>query len=518
MPKNIDEGEIVAGLLADAQAAIAHGALPKASAIYQGILALDPDHVVALRQLGGLAIEFGEPRAAVDLFRRGIARDPRDPDMYHGIGTALRLLGHEDEALVAWASALSVDPRHAPALHDRATLLKQRGELAAAGELFRRLAVSQTDHFGALFNRAVILFLQDDFLAAERWFHAAARVDPADPRPLINLAMIYRIWGFVPQAVACLEHAVGMAPDMPDAHWNLANALLVGGDLARGFAEYEWRFRRPGFAERPFAAPRWRGEDLAGRTLLLTAEQGLGDAIHFVRFAAPLAARGATVIVEAPAGLEALFATAPGVTATVPWGQAPPPTDYVLPLLSAPHALGTTWDTLPATMPYLRVPEGAAVPRLAGAFKAGLVWRGNPRHDNDRNRSIPLRAFAPLARVPGVTWYGLQTFQGVEEAAAAPEAPTMTMLYPYMTDFGRSAALIEQLDLVITVDTATAHLAGALGKPVWTLIPRGNDWRWLHGRDDSPWYPSMRLFRQHAPRQWAPTIAAVARELEALLR
>ncbi len=514
MPKNSHEGEIIAGLLTDAEGAIAQGALAKASAVYRGILTLDPDHVVALRQLAALAIEFGDPRAAAELFRHAVAQDPRDPDLYHGVGTALRLLGQEAEALLAYEGALRADPRHAPALHDRAKLLETRGDLKGAAEFYKRLADAHNSHFGALFNRAVVLFHQDNLLAAERWFHAAAQVDPKDPRPLINLAMIYRIWGYLPQALGCLEHAVQLAPDLPETQWNLANARLVTGDFVQGFAGYEWRFRRAEFTDRAFSPPRWQGEDLAGRTLLITAEQGLGDAIHFVRFAAPLAARGAKVIVEAPVGLDRLFATVPGVAGVTPWGHVPEGVDFVLPMLSAAHMLGTTLETLPARTPYMSVPDGTKVPPIRGeGLKVGVVWRGNPMHDNDRHRSVPLTLLSPLADVPGISWYGLQTENGLDEPKGTPFESRMTMLRPYLTDFAITAAAMEKLDLIISVDTASAHLAGALNKPVWTLLPQGNDWRWLHGRDDSPWYPSMRLFRQRHPRNWGPTVAEMTEAL-----
>ncbi len=517
MPKNSHEGEIIAGLLSDAEGAIAQGALVKASAVYRGILALDPDHVVALRQLAALAIEFGDPRSAAELFRHAVTQDPRDPDLYHGVGTALRLLGQEEEALLGYEGALRADPRHAPALHDRAKLLEKRGDLKGAAEFFRRLADVHGSHFGALFNRAVVLFHQDNLLAAERWFHAAARVDPKDPRPLINLAMIYRTWGYLPQALGCLEHAAHLAPELPEVQWNLANTCLVMGDLAQGFAGYEWRFRRAEFSGRAFAAPRWQGEDLSGRTLLLTAEQGLGDAIHFARFAAPLAAKGAKVILEAPVGLAKIFATVPGVTGVTPWGQVPADVDFVLPILSAAHMLGTTLDTLPAQTPYISVPPGTKAPPIVGkGLKVGVVWRGNPMHDNDRHRSVPLALLSPLAEVPGISWYGLQTQNGLDDPKGTPFESRMAMLWPYLTDFAITAAAMEKLDLIISVDTASAHLAGALNKPVWTLLPQGNDWRWLHGRDDSPWYPSMRLFRQRHPRNWGPTVADMTEALRGL--
>ena len=480
--------------------------------IYNGILMQDPEHRLALRQLGMLAVDLGDYQNAIAVLRQAIALQPTDPDLYHAIGTALRLMGHDEDALMAWQGALRVDPTYGPALHDSALLLQKRGELARAGDLFQRLAAAHADHFEAVFNRAVVLYKEDNLLAAERWFHQASRLKPDDPRPLINLAMIYRVWGFPDRAVACLDHAITIDPERIEAHWNLANVLLLSGDYARGFAAYEWRFRRAGFAERSYPMPRWRGESLDGATIFLATEQGLGDVLQFVRFAKPLADQGAKVIVECLPGLERMIATAPGVHATAKWGEVPK-ADYVLPLLSLPHMLATTLATLPNETPYLGVPPGTPVPALdRPGFKVGIAWRGNPHHENDRYRSIALEALAPLRAVPGVAWYSLQIGPGEGETQSSSWAGQIKVLTP-LKDFSVTAAIMAELDLVISVDTAVAHLAGALARPVWMLIPRGNDWRWLADRNDSPWYPTMRLFRQHHPRDWAPTIAAMAAAL-----
>ncbi|TAL01987.1 MAG: tetratricopeptide repeat protein, partial [Rhodospirillaceae bacterium] len=330
MPNNPDEGEIVEGLLADAEAALAGAATAKAAAIYRGILTLNPDHAVALHQLGAIAMNRGDTSTALQLFRDAIRCDPTDPDPYHGVGTTLRVMGQIDEAILAMEAALSVDPNHAPALFDRALLLQQRGDLTGAAEMYRRLAERYPNHFEAVLNRGAVLFRQDNLVAAERWFHEAARMDGLDPRPLINLAMIYRVWGALPEAVACLEHALTLAPDRAETHWNLANALLANGDFVRGFAEYEWRFRRPGVAERALLLPRWRGESLVGKTILLSLEQGLGDTIHFARFAAPLAAAGACVLLECYPGLERLLATVSGVSRIVKWGERVTDADFTV--------------------------------------------------------------------------------------------------------------------------------------------------------------------------------------------
>jgi tetratricopeptide (TPR) repeat protein len=507
MPSADGEGEIVDGLLKDAEAALSAGAIPRATGLYYAILAMSPDHPGALRQLGALELNRGNPENALTLFERAKAKG-FDADLCHAIATALRVMGQPVLAHAALMAALAVDPHHAPSLYDKALEHQRKGELGAAQGTYAKLGSLGALHAKSFLNYAVVLYRQGNLVAAERWFQAAAHMEPTSPLPFINLAMIYRVWGFLPQAVACLEHAVGLAPDNAEAHWNLANALLASGDFARGFAEYEWRFRRAGRGERAISLPRWKGEPLAGKTILLTLEQGVGDAIHFIRFAADLKARGATVVAECHPGLERLIATAPGVAHALSAGS-PVMADYYLPLMSLPHVMGLTPTVPPAEIPYVRVPEGAPAFTLEGKLKVGVVWRGNPQHENDLWRSVPLTLLTPLLDVPGAAFFSLQVGKAASEREAAPWRERITDLGPRLTDFAATASAVAALDLVITVDTAVAHLAGALGKPAWLLIAQGNDWRWLHERSDSPWYPSMRLFRQDKHRDWQPAIKAL---------
>jgi tetratricopeptide (TPR) repeat protein len=510
MPNMMDEGEIIDGLMTDADAALARGSIGKAGTLYHGILRLAPNHAGALRQLAAIEVNGGNPAVALELFMRARQVEPMDVDLYHGIATALRLMDRAKESEVALTTALKLDPAHGPSLYDMAMLLQQRRDHAGASKLFLTLAAQGGMRSDAMFNRGVSLYRMGNLMAAERWFHAAAQIDATSPKPLINLGMIYRIWGFVKEALACQEQAVKIAPDNAEAHWNLANALLVTGDFARGFAEYEWRFKRPGRGERPeglaLNLPRWDGTDLGGKTILITLEQGLGDAIHFIRFAADVAARGGRVVVECRPELARLLATARGVAAVVAPGTPVPEAVCYAPLMSLPHLLGVTLDSISGQGPYLKVPPGTSVPDLGGAgLRVGLVWRGNPQHENDRWRSISLKKLAPLLDVPGITFFSLQ-LGAEEERAAGAAAGQLIDLAPHLTDFARTAAVVQALDLVISVDTAVAHLAGALGKPVWVLIAQGNDWRWLHERSDSPWYPTLRLYRQQRQRRWDPAI------------
>jgi Flp pilus assembly protein TadD len=509
-------GEIIDGLLEDAETALAAGTTHKALALYQGILLHDPDHVLALRQAGAIMFNQDMPGHALDLFQRAVQLAPADPDLYHGLATALRLIGQPDEAMLALQGALRVDPSHKPALYDLGLLHRLKGNFGQAEQLFRQAAAQAGggDRFEAELQRAIALYRQDRLPEAERWFHRAGILNPHDPRAFINVALIYRTWGHLNAAEKWLNTAIEVAPDNAEAHWNLANLLLLKGELLRGFAEYEWRFRRPGRGERVMPMARWSGEALAGKAILLAAEQGIGDIIHFVRFARQFQALGARVIVECHAGLERLLATARGVDEVIALGAALPAADYYLPIMSAPHLLGTTLDTIPAVERYVSVPAGITKIPLAGSgLRVGLVWRGNAMHENDQFRSVALSVFAPILAVPGVSFFSLQVGAGREDLASL-SGGAVTDLGGQLTDFSVTAGVVEQLDLVITVDTAVAHLAGALGKPTWLLAARGNDWRWLHGQSDSPWYPTLRVFRQAPPRDWAPTI----RQIEVALR
>ena len=506
------EQDVIAGLMTDAEAAIADGATHKASALYSGVLALDPGHVLSLRQLGGLAVTDGRYSEAVVLFERALKGAPADPDLYHGIGTALRLGGFADNAILAFEAALRVDPRHHPSLYDLALLFQQRGQLGKADALYAKAADARWGHFESILNRGVVLFRQDRLAEAERWFHHAGLVKPEDPRPLINLAMIYRIWGRIGPAITCLERAIALAPDNADANWNLANAYLVAGRLKEGFAAYEWRFRRSGRAQRAQAVPRWSGDSLSGKTILLTAEQGVGDIIHFVRYVGELARLGARVVLECHPGLERLLAGIAGVGRVVTIGTSVKDADVALPLMSVPYVLGL--DQIAPQSPYIKAISKPPVTLPPGGFKVGLTWRGNPLHENDAARSVPLSAFGAVLSVAGATFFGLQVGEARSELT---QVPGVTDLASSIGDFADTAALIAQLDLVISVDTAVAHLAAAMGKPTWILIARGNDWRWFHDRTDSPWYASVRLFRQSPPRRWGPPINALARALTELI-
>ncbi|HSQ82779.1 MAG TPA: glycosyltransferase family 9 protein, partial [Casimicrobiaceae bacterium] len=302
--------------------------------------------------------------------------------------------------------------------------------------------------------------------------------------------------------------------------------LLAHGDHAEGWREYEWRLRLPELAARVPAppAPRWQGGDLAGKTLLVTTEQGLGDAIQFVRYARALAARGAQVVVQAPAHLQRLLATVPGVAATVTAGDALPACDLWIPLLSVPGVLDVGANDRACAVPYLRVDAarrdqvamqiaGDDAAQRGAVRRIGVAWSGSPHNANDRRRSLPLSALAPLFALPGIAWFSLQKGEGAEQVLQVPAAASALALLEARNDLEGTAALIDALDVIVSVDTSIAHLAGALGKPVFILLPFAPDWRWGTVGDTTPWYPTARLFRQRTTGDWASAVTALREAL-----
>jgi hypothetical protein len=323
------------------------------------------------------------------------------------------------------------------------------------------------------------------------------------------------------KAIPYLERAIELQPKYAQAHFNLGMSLLQLGDYTRGFAEYEWRWQTGQFTPFHSPHPQWDGQPVPDKTLLIYTEQGAGDAIQFARYLPMAAARCKKLILVCRQDLMPLFATIPGIAEIREAGQINVAEfDTYLPLLSLPNVCGTTVETIPADVPYLDV---AAIrrrkenPALAlppsDQFKVGFVWAGSPTHRVDRHRSCALKEFLPVLRVAGVSFYSLQKGERHKELAGLPPEVQVQNLEPLLGDFGDLAVIIEQLDLVISVDTSVAHMAGALAKPVWTLLTDVADWRWMLEGETTSWYPTMRLFRQTRPGDWAGLMERVAHEL-----
>jgi len=356
---------------------------------------------------------------------------------------------------------------------------------------------------------------------AVRSCEESLRTNPADFDSLVKLARFRYLEGRAKESIVLLDRALLLRPGDPNAEYALAFSQLLLGQFENGWRNYESRFRtgQSAFPIRSFSQPRWNGEDLKGGTILLHSEQGVGDTIQFVRYASLVEKRGGRVLVECPRSVKRLVETHSSVLEVVALGDQLPRFDIQIPLLSLPAVFQTTLHTVPNHVPYLQVPNAAEMEvgwSVSGRLRVGLVWAGNPRLETDLIRSITLDRFSPLWDLPNVEYYSLQVGPASRQLCLTDCRQQVNDLAPQLTDFALTASAIEQLDLIISVDTAVAHLAGALGKVVWLLLPFAPEWRWMLDREDSPWYPTMRLFRQSRPDDWTEAVVRVRDALRLL--
>nr|WP_290226605.1 tetratricopeptide repeat protein [Trichocoleus desertorum] len=443
-------------------------------------------------------------------------------DLEAAIATAMqRHQSNQLEAATAiYFQVLQQDPNQLDALHLLGVLAHQKRQFDQAIAYYERVLAIAPNFAEAHANFSATLREQGKFTEAIAHCQQALALNPNFSNAHISLGLIYRQQGQVEQAIAAYNRALEVNPDDIETHWNRALAWLLAGDFQQGFAEYEWRWRRPHRQPRPFAQPLWDGSDLQGQTILLHAEQGFGDTIQFIRYAALVAERGGRVILECQAPLVRLLSTVAGIDQLVAQETPLPAFDVHTPLLSLPRLFGTTVDTVPDSVPYLFPPAQSTVKLTApaGHLKVGLVWSGSRTNQNNHHRSCAPHYFQPLLELPSISFYSLQKdAPAAELAQLSSDGATVEDLSVQFQDFADTAAAIAQLDLVITVDTSVAHLAGAMGKPVWVLLTYAPDWRWMLARSDSPWYPTMRLFRQQQSGDWANVIARVHQTLQTLV-
>jgi tetratricopeptide (TPR) repeat protein len=519
------------------------GRLREAGALYQQILGEKPDHAPSLHLLGVVALQIGQTQLAVNLIRGAVETDPAVPAYRNDLGEALRLLGALDEAAECFEALLGLKPDHVGARVNLGIVRQQQGRFAEALALYERAIALKPNMPEPWINMGALLLQLQRLDEAEKALATAFRLAPKDEATQLNLgnlrleqdrldeaAALYEtvLAGNPPHAAAklnlgralkelgrpaeALRHyreAEALAPQNPTIQWNLGVCRLLLGDWLRGWQGFEARFNAEAVALLAIEGPRWTGGPLGG-TLLIHAEQGLGDTIQFVRFATLARAQGVgRILLACQEPLVELLRGVAGIDELVPLGGPLPAFDAQIPLMSLGAALKVTGAAIPPA-PYLTADPArvrAWAGRLGPGFKVGLVWQGHRLHRNDRNRSLPVAALQPLLALDGVRWFSLQKEPVAADLAALPG---ITDLADGLTSFAETAAAVMALDLVIAVDTAVAHLAGALGKPVWLALPHAPDWRWLMGRADSPWYGSARLYRQVARGAWAGPVAAMA--------
>jgi Tfp pilus assembly protein PilF len=481
------------------------------------VLDASPHHPQAQELLAELCFLQGRLNDALEGYERVLARRPHDPGTLYNHGVVQSALGRHEAALASFEAALAQRPRDAAALIFRGNSLAALGRPDEALASYDRALALEPSHPDALAHRGAALAALGRHEQAIQSYERALRLDPRRADAHYNRGNALRALERDAEALAAYDAALALEPGHADAHWNRAWALLALGDYERGLPEYEWRWKSTQWASPPqrSGAPRWLGDsDPAGRTILVLSEQGIGDTLQFVRYVPLLAARGARVVLELPRSLARLCAPYRERAQIVLEDEPVPAHDLQCPMASLPLAMRTALDGVPAGAPYL-----GADPELAAAWarrlgprtrsrRVGLVWAGNPRQRSEPRRGVGLAACLPLLGVPGIEWVSLQVGARAADLAELP-GHGIADLSAQLTDFAETAAAIANLDLVISSDTAVAHLAGAMGKPVWILLMFAADWRWLRGRADSPWYPSARLFRQSAPGDWEGVIARV---------
>jgi Flp pilus assembly protein TadD len=466
------------------------GRYAEAADCYRLALRQRPENVDARNNLGAALADLGRANDAIACYQEVLRLQPHHAGAYYNLGNVFRLAGRYDEAIACYAQALLRRPDLAEGHHNLAITLRRLGRLAEAHASIRR----------------------------------ALELRPGNPGSLVSLGLVLAESGRLAEALACYDQALAAEPDNADAHHNRAQAWLQLGDWTRGWPEYEWRWKCSEFTPRDLSRPPWDGSSLDGRTILLHAEQGAGDTLQFVRYARQVKRRGGTVLLSAPERLHAILHTADGIDRLLPpIGDAPlPDFDIHCPLLSLPAILATTLANVPADVPYLdaeadRVEHWRKALEGVAGFRVGIAWQGNRSMlPNDLWRSVPLARFEPLARVDGVQLISLQRGEKTDTEGRVPIVLLSERFDEDTAAFLDTAAVMRNLDLVVTCDTAIAHLAGALGVPAWVVLPAIPNWRWLLDRDDTPWYPTIRLFRQVHFGRWEEPFERVAGHLTRL--
>jgi Flp pilus assembly protein TadD len=495
------------------------GRLAEAGQVYQQVLTAVPAHAEALDMMGVLFLQMGQPSQALGWVERAIAATGTKPAFHVHLAHVLLALGRPAEAVTACRAALGLKRGDAEALQALGHALLDIGDHAGALVAYQDAVRVKPDLPDLLNNLGTALHHANRLEEAARALTRASVREPNDPGALINLSSVLRDLGRFDDAGTRLAAALRLAPGDPRALYNRALLLLLSGRFEAAWPGWEERFRAGAVPGRGLNKPVWRGEKLDGRTLLIHAEQGLGDTIQFCRYPFP---NDGPVVLEVQPRIARLIASRAGAPRIVRAGEPLPAFDLSCPLMSLPSILGTTLDNIPTGVPYLSAEAGAVArwhTRLGDrGFRVGIAWQGNPSRREDVGRSIRLDHYSPLASVPGVRLISLQKDAGSEQLGDLTAVEQPGSDFDTGPDgFIDTAAVMMSLDLVITSDTAIAHLAGALGRPVWVALRVVPDWRWLLGRDDSPWYPTMRLFRQTTRDEWGPVFGAMKEALAALV-
>ncbi len=508
---NLDE------LILGAESARGAGELERAQAACERALERDPRNPRALNLLAAVAADRGDLVQGAKWAEEAAAAAPGDPAAHYTRGRLYELEGRLADAERSYRKAIELAPREARAHNNLGGVLHMQGRLDEALACYRAALEIDPGQPQAIQNYASIVRDPAAMAAAVEGYRRQSEANPRDASVWNDLGNAYRELGKLDDALASYERALALSPDSAQAHFSRAFVLLRKGDYARGWEDYEWRLRVPG-PDNPagrFSEPMWDGRELAGGTLLVHADQGLGDTLQFARYGELLAARCGRVVLECQPELRELLSPLPGFSAVVARGEPLPSFDAHLPLMSLGRVMRTTVDAIPWRGAYVRPPADRAqawrgeLARGKEGLLVGLAWAGRPDQWDDRNRSMRLDMLAPLASLPHVRFFSLQKGAAAAQAASPPAGMQLVDLSPRIRDFCDTAAIIAQLDLVVSVDTSVAHLAGAMAAKVWVLAAFSPDWRYLERRDDNPWYPTMRVFRQPSDGDWPGAVASL---------
>jgi tetratricopeptide (TPR) repeat protein len=498
------------------------GQLEPAANLYGEILRTNPTHPDAYHLYGVLEYQRGHADMAIPLIRQAIALNASVPAFYSNLGIVLRAQGQRTEAIACYRQALALDPQFAGGYFNLGNVLQEDGSFDEAVTCFESAVRLNPRFADAHCNMGVSLKALGRLSDATACFQNALTANPAHINALINLGLAHKATGELKLAQERFEEALRYRSDHPAGRWHSAQLKLLQGDFRGGWADFECRWQATGTAPAHTDRPLWDGSPLEGKTILLHAERGLGNSIQFIRYAPLIKRNGGTVLFECQPELVELLKGASGVDQIFPAGSLLPHFDVQAPLMSVPATLRTTRTTIPAKIPYLH-----ADPQLVTNWRKnlqslgvdpqatiGIAWQGDPGFPDDIFRSIPLRHFEPLARIPNVTLLSLQKAPGAEQIHTVGFAVRdLGVRLDSTNAFADTAAIMMSLRLVVTSDTAIAHLAGALGVPVWVVLPLIPDWRWRLNHSESRWYPSMRLFRQKKAGDWQEVMERIAEQI-----
>lgn len=491
-----------------------------AIAAYQKAIAIRPQYPQALNNLTHVLRQAGRTAEAIEAGQKAIALQPNFFEAHLNLGNALLQQGMAGQAVAIYQQAIALRPASPEAYNNLANALNQAGQKAEAIENYKKAVALRPDFVGALTNLANLQEDAGDFDAALALLNRALALQPGNARIYNSLGTALGSQGRLDEALDAFRRAIELEPEYMPPRLNLAHVYLAKGDLANGFAGYETRPQRTAAFDAESPAPLWNGQELHGRRILLRVEQGQGDIIQFVRYVPMVRERGGRPVMQLPRSLVDLLRGQCGIEQVVGHDEPMPGADVQYPLLSLPNLFQTRLETIPAKVPYLSADPGLVEEfreRIdPHSFNVGLNWAG--KAVPDRRRSFPLSALAPLAEIEGVRFHSLQKGAQATEAFRPPFGMELSNLLAEFEDFVHTAALMANMDLIITCDTSVAHLAGAMGLRTWILLPFAADWRWLRNRSDSPWYPTARLFRQPKTGDWTGVVAEVAEALRSALK